>query len=261
MIEVKKNQMELIAPLFHGIEDSMVTACLQGYMGKAYIRTWVDPRAALIVSGEYSFFGGNADSEDADYLICHLFDVTPADSTVGIFADARPEWESALTKCRKNHPQPVPRFGIAQKDYTFDQELLQSYMDSIPKGFRLVPFDEDLYRQAMEAEWSREFCETFASSEDFLSRGFGFAAVKDGRLVSGASTMTVYDGGTELQVATHEAFRRKGLALPCAAAMVKECSRRSIRPCWDAANLISKKMALKLGYEYKGEYTTIHMHI
>lgn len=93
----------------------------------------------------------------------------------------------------------------------------------------------------MSEDWSREFCETFASVEDYLKRGFGYAAVKKGKLVAGASTMTVYDGGTEVQVATHPDFRKKGLAMACAAAFVLECQRRNIRACWDAANRISKK--------------------
>jgi hypothetical protein len=41
--------------------------------------------------------------------------------------------------------------------------------------------------------------------------------------------------------------------------LIQECKRREIRPCWDAANLTSKNIALKLGYEYRGDYVTIHM--
>jgi len=48
--------------------------------------------------------------------------------------------------------------------------------------------------------------------------------------------------------------------MSCAAAFLLTCQHRGIRGCWDAANRTSRKMALKLGYEYKGEYTTIHMH-
>jgi GNAT superfamily N-acetyltransferase len=161
--------------------------------------------------------------------------------------------------CSRNNPEVVPRYGIVQKDYDFDLNKLQAFIDAIPDGFTLVPFDEAIYHQAMSERWSMEFCETFASAEDYLKRGFGYAVLHNGKLVSGASTMTVYDGGTEIQVATHDAYQRKGLAMPCSAALIKECTRRNIRPCWDAATLISKKMALKLGYEYKGEYTTIHM--
>jgi hypothetical protein len=259
MIPVGKQERATVAELFDGIEDSMVVAYLQGYMGCAYVRTSDAPQAAVLISGEYSFWGGDSDSEDAAYLVEHFFDANPDSESVGIFADACPRWEQTLMACKKNHPRTVPRFRIAQKDYDFDLEQLTKYRDALPAGFELVPFDERIYKTAMAADWSKEFCETFDSAKDYLQRGFGYAALKDGELVSGSSTMTVYDGGTEIQVATREDCRRKGLALPCSAAMVLECARRGIRPCWDAANEISKKMALKLGYEYEGEYTTIHM--
>lgn len=259
MIEVKKERMNLIAPLFDGIEDSMVKACLQGYMGNAYVVTLDGPEAALIVSGEYSFFGGNPDSGEAEIIARGLFEVNHSESTVGIFADDKPDWEKRLMSIPENHPAAVPRFGIAQKDYDFDLDFLQKFVDAMPEGYTLARFDDNIYHQAMGEEWAREFCETFSSAQGYLTRGFGFAALKNEKLVSGASTMTVYDGGIEVQVATAPDYRRRGLALPCAAALIQECMKRKLRPCWDAANLISKKMALQLGYEYKGEYITIHM--
>ena len=259
MIEVRKEQMNQIASLFDGIQDSMVIACLQGYMGNAYAESLNRPEAALIVSGEYSFFGGDPDSKDAEVLVKNLFDVNQSESTIAIFPDDRPGWETRLMGITENDPEAVPRFGIVQKDYDFDYNVLQGYMDALPEGFELVRFDEELYHQAMAEDWSKEFCETFASAEDYLTRGFGFAVTKDGKLVSGASTMTVYDGGAEIQVATDDAYRQRGLAMVCSAAVVWESAKRGVRPCWDAANLVSKKMALMLGYEYKGEYITIHM--
>jgi RimJ/RimL family protein N-acetyltransferase len=260
MIRVQDEKRADIAPLFDGIEDSMVIAYLQGYMGDAYVKTENEPLAAVIISGEYSFWGGDSDSVDADYLLAHFFEMNPDDSSIGIFADNKLAWEKVLMAHSENNPTVVPRFRIAQKDYDFDLDLLQRYIDALPPGFEMIRFDKRMYDAAMSADWSKEFCETFDSAEDYLKRGFGFAVLKDGEFVSGTSTMTVYDGGTELQVATREDFRRKGLALPCAAAMVKACAERNIRPCWDAANETSKHMALKLGYEYEGIYTTIHMH-
>lgn len=259
MIRVKKEDMHRIAPLFRGFEDSMVFSCLQGYMGNAFATQLDDPKAALIVSGEYSFFAGDATSPEALKLVRNLFEVNESDSTIVIFDDADLEWEKLLLSVAENNPVVVPRFGIAQKDYDFDSRMLQDYVDALPAGFDLVGFDEALYHQALAEEWSKEFCEVFASAEDYLARGFGFAVCKDGVLAAGASTMTVYDGGIEIQVATSEEFRRQGLGLSCAAALLQECVKRKLRPCWDAANLVSKKMALKLGYEYKGEYMTIHM--
>lgn len=161
----------------------------------------------------------------------------------------------------KNNPAVVPRYGIVQKDYVFDKDLLHRYMDTLSEEYQLTRFDEELYNQAMAEDWSREFCETFISAGDYLSRGFGYGIIYQGKLVSGTSTMTVYDGGTEVQLATHPEFRQKGLAMACAATFLLECQQQGIRACWDAANLTSKKIALALGYEYKGEYMTIHMRI
>lgn len=225
MVNLIAEKRNTIAPLFEGIQDSMVIACLQGIMGQAYVARETEPKAALIVSGEYSFFGGDPTSPDARELVQNLFQVNESDRTVVIFND----------------------------------QLLQRYMDAIPEGYQLAPFDEDLYHQAMAEDWSREFCEVFPSAEEYLNKGFGFGILKEGRLISGASTMTVYHGGIEIQVATRESYGGKGLAMACSAALIRECVRRGIRPCWDAANLTSKHMALNLGYEYRGEYLTIQM--
>ncbi len=259
MILVKKDQLNQITALFEGIEDSMVKACLQGYLGNAYVKSLDKPKAALIVSGEYSFFGGEPSSDEAEYLVQNLFAVNPSESTVGIFSESKPDWEKLLLSIPRNSPVAVSRFGIVQMDYAFDETVLEGYISAVPKEFELSQFNEDIYCQAMREDWSKEFCEIFSSSEDYLTRGIGFAALNNGKLVSGASSQTVYDGGIEIQIATDKNYTGRGLATACAAALIKECSKRKIRPCWDAANLTSKKIALKLGYEYKGEYMTIHM--
>lgn len=109
--------------------------------------------------------------------------------------------------------------------------MLQGYINSLPKGFDLVRFNNNLYQQAMEEAWSQEFCEAFQNAEEYWARGFGFAVTENGRLVSGASSMTVYDGGIEIQVATRPGYQRKGLAYVCSAALIEECIRRKVRPC------------------------------
>lgn len=257
MIHVEKNQMNRIAHLFEGIQDSMVIACLQGYNGDAYVYSWDGPRAALIVSAEYSFWGGDPESDDAKYLTEHFFEVAGTDSSTAIFSENRPGWEQTLLGCSRNSPQSIQRFGIVQKDYDFDLARLQEFASVLPEGYLLQMFDEDLYHQAMAEKWSVEFCEGFASAEDFLTRGMGVAAVKDGKLAGGISTQTVYDGGAELQLAVHPDHRQQGLASACAAAMILKCTEKNIRPHWDAANEISLKIALKMGYEYKGKYTAV----
>lgn len=259
MIKVKDHQRKDIAHLFEGIWDSMVIAYLQGYQGEAWVNNMPDPDFGFIASGEYSFFGGNAQNGEAKDAIENLFEYIGGAETTAIYSPEHLEWRDLMLECHPEKAEEVMRYWILQKDYDFDKEKLRKFADSLPQGYEMKAFDRDLYEQAMSEEWSREFCETFDSAEDYLAKGFGYGAVYDGSLVAATSTMTVYDGGTEIQVATREDFRKKGLALPTAARFILECRERGIRPCWDAANKISLHMARKLGYEYNGEYSTVHI--
>jgi len=260
VIKVGKDQMDQVRSIFDGIEDSMVTACLQGYQGTAWADRLPEPDFGFIISGEYSFFGGDPAYPGTEDVLKNIFDYMDGDESTAIYADFSTDWRDRLLEVFRGRAEEVMRYGIVQKDYVFDEARLQGFIDSLPEGYEIKPFDEELYHQAMSEAWSEEFCETFSSAEEYLEKGFGFAVMYEGEMVSGMSTMTVYDGGTEGQVATKESFRRRGLALPCAARFILECQRRGIRPCWDAANLTSRHMALKLGYEYRGEYSTVHMH-
>lgn len=259
MIEVPDSERSQIAPLFQEIQDSMVIAYLQGYMGKGYVDRLPDPTVGLIVSGEYSFWAGDASSPAAREMAERIFEYMDGDQTTAIYGEDDFGWRGLLLSIPENNPMEIPRYRIAQKDYDFDQTRLQNFISAIPNEFVLQRFDKELYAQAMAEEWSREFCETFASAEAYLSQGFGFGVLHKGKLVAGASSMTVYDGGLEVQIATKEEFRGMGLAMACAAKLLMEAMDRKIRPCWDAATLVSRHMAVKLGFEYLGEYSTIHM--
>lgn len=259
MIKVKDDQRKGIAHLFNGIWDSMVIAYLQGYQGEAWVNKMPDPDFGFIISGEYSFFGGDTKSSEVEEAIKHIFEMINGKETTAIYSPEKLEWRDLLLKCHPGKAQEAMRYWIVQKDYDFDKEKLRMFVEAIPEGYELKAFDRDLYEQAMSEAWSTEFCETFASAEDYLSKGFGYGITYKGKLVAATSTMTVYDGGTEIQVATREDFRQKGLALPTAARFILECQKRGIRPCWDAANKISLHMAKKLGYEYNGEYSTVHI--
>jgi len=260
MEKVKPEDRKKMAHLFAGLEDSMVIAYLQGYMGDGYVDQMPNPRVGLIVSAEYCFFGGDSSLPEAKTLAEMLFDTTPLDEMLAIYVEKETGWFDILMSLDENRPESIPRFGIVQRDYDFDIERLHAIAAKLPAGMKLVPFDETIYNQAMSEAWSREFCEAYASAEDFLKQGFGFAVTENGRLVAGTTTMTVYSGGAETQVATRAEYRGRGLALACSAAFILECVRRGIRPCWDAANEASLHMAQKLGYEYRGLYMTVALH-
>ena len=263
MINANNIDRKKLAPLFEGIEDSMVIAYLQGYMGTCYVDKLPGqdadngPNYGVIISGEYSFFGGNA--KMAGPLLANLFDYIEGDTSTAIYADL--SWRDSLLEYPQNHPEEVMRYGIVQKDYTFDENRLLELSQNLPTGYGLKLFDEDLYKQSLDADWSAEFVEGFESAEDFLSHGFGVAVVNvnDGSMMTAAATQTVYDGGAETQLATRNDQRGQGLAKAVAAAFVLEGQRRGIRICWDAANKTSLHIAQILGFERGSDYSTVHL--
>lgn len=260
MIQATEKDRKAMTPLFEGLEDSMVIAYLQGFMGEGFVDRMPNPRVGLIISAEYCFFGGDYELPEARALAEKLFELTPLPQLIAIYPDKQTGWFELLMSLDRFRPVSLPRFGIVQRDYEFDKHKLQVIADTLPEGLKLVPFDADLYEQAMAEPWSMAFCEAFPSAEEYLTKGFGFAVTDQGKLVSGASTMTVYDTGTETQVATRDGYQGRGLALACSAAFIMECDRRGMRPCWDAANEASLHMAQKLGYEYRGLYMTVELN-
>jgi CheY-specific phosphatase CheX len=226
MTHVEKDNRKAMAALFEGLEDSMVIAYLQGFMGDGYVDRMPSPRVGLIISAEYCFFGGDFELPEARELAGQLFDFTTLNQMIAIYPDKQTGWFELLMSLDQLCPVSLPRFGIVQRDYDFDQEKLMAIAQNIPDGMKLVRFDEELYQQAMSEPWSMAFCEAFASQEEYLAQGFGFAVTENGRLVAGASTMTVYDGGTETQVATRAGYEGRGLASACSAAFIMGCGQR-----------------------------------
>ena len=70
-------------------------------------------------------------------------------------------------------------------------------------------------------------------------------------MAAGASSYTWYRGGIEIEIDTKAEYRRQGLALCCASALLLHCLERGLYPSWDAATPISVALAEKLGYHFE----------
>ena len=104
-------------------------------------------------------------------------------------------------------------------------------------------------------EWSRDQVGLYQSYEEYKKLGLGFAILKNGKVVSGASSYSSYKEGIEIQIDTEKDHRRKGLARVCGAALILECLKRGVYPSWDAQNPESAALAGQLGYQLDYSYT------
>jgi GNAT superfamily N-acetyltransferase len=246
IIEIKDKS--ILEPLFSGWEETLIWSCLQNVMGRAFADKEKDPKSAQLVIGDFCFFSGLPNTElitnkpsgrDSDFII-----MVPKDEA----------WSQAIEKAWKSSARRQSRYAIRKEPDVFDRELLDRAVDSLSPPFSLRMIDEEIYRQVMEQNWSRDLCSQFADYEDYRKRGIGVVALLGEQVVSGASSYTVYEGGIEIEIDTRKDYRRQGLALACGAKLIIECLRRGLYPSWDAHNLGSVALSQKLGYHFDREY-------
>lgn len=250
--KLKKNELINIEHLFQDWDETLIWSCLQGCMGQA----WTDNnfQVAQIIIGDFFFFAGNVELPESRKLLQNIpkkynrpwILIIPKDES----------WNSLIEKIYAGKYKSITRHAIKKEPDVFNKDILQKYIDIMPKTYSIATIDESLYHITKAEIWSRDFCSQFSSYDEYKQNGLGFAILFEGKPVCGASSYTYYNGGIEIEISTLEEHRRKGLATACAAKLILECMKRNIYPSWDAANRASVALAEKLGYHFDHEYTT-----
>ena len=237
LIDTKK-----VAGLFEGWQETLIYSCLQKVMGKIYVTDPDEPVSAFAWVGCFGFLAGEPDRELAG-------------NRPGGFMILVPQDEAWAKLIEDVHPGAVrvTRYAI-KKDTKFDTGLLEKNIRMLPDGYELKYIDDDIYDKCLEDRVTADFVSSFQSKERYLKDGRGVVILKDGRIVSGASSYTRYREGIEIEVDTVESERRKHLALVSCSALILRCLQEGLYPSWDAQNMGSVHLAEKLGYEFDHEY-------
>ena len=247
------NDTTKVKHLFDGWQETLIWSCLQGVMGKIYVIDLDCPESAAAWLGDFCFFAGKPEEE----LVTFWDFKTPEGL---LMVPENEDWSQVITGGYGKRASRVTRYAIKKEGDLFDREKLQAAVQALPEGYTLHLIDEPLYEQCLREPWSRDLVSQFGSYERYADLGLGVAALKDGTVVSGASSYTRYEGGIEIEIDTREDHRRKGLAFACGARLIMECLARGLYPSWDAQNLWSVALAEKLGYHFSHEYTTYEVH-
>ncbi len=232
------------APLFAGMEDSMIASCLEGMMdSKIYVTDPERPAAAMAHLADFAFLAGApdralvAEGKPKGFVIL----VPPTEA-----------WAKLVEDCFPG-AQRWTRYAI-KKDTVFHRAQLTRLAAALPAGYEIRRIDGDLYDQCLAEPLFTDGVCHFGSKAAYLEQGRGFVVVKEGRPVAMASSYTVYREGVEIEIDTLEGERRKGLATAVGAALILSCLDDGLYPSWDAANMDSVRLAEKLGYEFSHEY-------
>lgn len=237
------NLLDAVAPLFSGWEETLIWSVLQGHMGRVLVDSESNPVSAQLAIGDICFFGGVPSEALA------------AKAASDELVPQNDAWSEVIERVWGDRVQKRLRYAIRKEPNVFDRKKLQDFVGALSPEYELKLFDAAICGQSASESWSRDFCSCFRDYDDFLHRGFGVAILRDGKLVSGASSYTIYNGGIEIEIDTQPEFRERGLATVCGARLILEALDRGLYPSWDAFDLRSVALAEKLGYHPGHPYT------
>ena len=229
--------------LFESWQETLITSCLQKVMGRIFVTDLIEPASAFAFVGCFGFFAGKPDwelvkSKPEGFALLTAWDRQWAELIERAYPDAKK----------------VTRYAI-RKDTRFDVNSLKKNLLLLPNGYELKEIDAELYDKCLESPVTSDFVSSFQGKAAYLRDGRGVVVVKNGEIVSGASSYTRYREGIEIEVDTVETERRKHLALIVCSALILKCLNEDLYPSWDAQNMASVRLAEKLGYQFDHEYT------
>ena len=231
------------AHLFGGWQETLIWSCLENVMGAVYVTDLETPKAAFAFVGCFGFYAGEPDEELLRYKPAGFVILTPQNKA----------WADLIERFYPDAKK-VTRYAI-KKDTRFDADALKENLNLLPSGYEIKEIDAELYDRCLENPVTADFVSSFATKEKYLEDGRGVVILKDGQIVSGASSYTRYKEGIEIEVDTAEPERRKNLALIACSALILRCLSEGLYPSWDAQNMGSVHLAEKLGYEFDHTYT------
>ena len=231
------------APVFADWEDldTGVMACLDNVMGKILVTDPDHPKSAMAVIGDFAFCAGEPDLELLRGKPDRWMIVVPQNGA----------WASLI---EDNFPANKRIRYAIKKETKFDRGRLEAMVKALPEGYVIRRIDSEIYDLCLKEEQFKDCVSVFGSKEKYLELGRGFVVMKDGKIVSAASSYSRYNKGIDIEIDTAKEERRKGLGSAAAAKLILRCLDEGLYPAWDAANKLSVRLAEKLGYEYSREY-------
>lgn len=61
-----------------------------------------------------------------------------------------------------------------------------------------------------------------------MKYGVGYVVMKDGEIISGASSYSYCEGDIDITIETKPEYKRQGLALACASKVILECMQEAL---------------------------------
>ena len=248
IVEIKAADRNVLVPLFKDCQYDrvLIDSVLEGNFGSAYADSVSQPTVTRLDSGAFTMLGGNPVVARARDLLHYapIDYVTPQDN----------EWRNLLQREFGTRISVLPFTDFSAE--SLDLAQLAELTWAVPPTFELEQIDKPLAEQIPFDIGNEYFFENFQSVDDFLGRGIGFCILHQDKIVSAATSMAQSSKAIDIEIEIVPAFRRQGLGTVVGAKLVSYCLEQKIEPRWLAANVVSERLALKLGYVRGETYET-----
>ena len=226
------------APVFAGWADvdAGVLACLDGVMGKILVTDPDCPKSALAVIGDFAFCAGEPDLE--------LLGGKPDKWMLVV-----PENDAWASMIEDNFPASKRIRYAIRKDTVFDRDRLEAMVKALPEGYELRRIDGGLYDLCLKEEIFEDCVSVFGSKEKYLELGRGFAVLKDGKIVSAASSYSRYLRGIDIEIDTVKEEQHKGLGAAAAARLLRSLGYVRVVPARELSKDVLERICKALNVD------------
>jgi GNAT superfamily N-acetyltransferase len=249
--EIAAADRDVLEPLFrnHQHDTVLIRCVLEGHFGTAHADSRSAPTVARLDSGTFTMLGGDPEARATPALLRHapITYVTPESDG----------WRRVLVAEFGDRISPLPFTAFAA--HSLEQARLAELAQSLPAGFQLRTVDRGLAERLASELGNPYMIENFRSLEDFEKRGIGYCVTHEGRIVSAATSMARCRDAIDIEIETRPEFQRRGLGTAIGARLVLHCLQAGIEPQWLAANAVSERLALRLGFEKRETYETFEI--
>jgi GNAT superfamily N-acetyltransferase len=208
---------------------------------------WVDDEAQPTLACFYTapawFLWGDPDARDATPLL----ELLPAD---GWLIPSTEKWHRSLTAHFGERLTTHPRASFDSASLNLAH--LRRLKSDLPAGLRIVPIDET-HVNDQDGMLYQDLLSKFFTAANFIQQGAGFCLLDNGKIVGfAAANYPIRNQVLEVYIRVDynddPRHRQKGLGTQLGVALLEYCLEHGLDPQWDAANDISVRLALKLGY-------------
>jgi hypothetical protein len=228
----------------------LIQSILEGGNGNSYADSVQNPKVARLDIGAFTIIAGDCTIKETK----ELFEI---EKRIDYITPQNIEWEKFIKNYYDNKINTIE--FISYNHEFIKEEYLEETIKKLPQEYIIKRIDRSLAERLKKEIGNEYFFENYISIEDFLEKGIGYCILHNEEIVSAALSMASAKKAIDIEIETVEKYRNKKLGKIIGAKLIKYCLEEDIIPYWLAANEISNKLALSLGYIEKERYKTFEI--